>query len=82
MSFLDGDTIISPGSKEATTDAVGSIITAINGIQNKEIHICNEAGRLMRPLFKVKNNKNLEKLNDYSNRIFKNVIEEYNKFIT
>ena len=28
------------------------------------------------------NNKNQEKLNDYSNRIFKNVIEEYNKFIT
>jgi len=27
------------------------------------------------------NNKNQEKLNDYSNRIFKNVIEEYNKFI-
>ena len=36
LSFLDGDTIISPGSKEATTDAVGSIITAIDGVQNKE----------------------------------------------
>ena len=36
LSFLDGDTIISPGSKEATKDAVGSIITAIDGVQNKE----------------------------------------------
>ena len=33
---MDGDTIISPGSKEATFDAVGSIITAIDGEQNKE----------------------------------------------
>ena len=38
LSFLDGDTIISPGSKEAITDAVGSIITAIDGVQNKEFH--------------------------------------------
>ena len=36
LSFLDGDTIISPGSKDATSDAVGSIITAIDGVQNKE----------------------------------------------
>ncbi len=36
LSFLDGDTIISPGSKDATLDAVGSIITAIDGVQNKE----------------------------------------------
>jgi len=36
FSFLDGDTIISPGSKDATKDAVGSIITAIDGIQNNE----------------------------------------------
>jgi acetoin utilization deacetylase AcuC-like enzyme len=36
LSFLDGDTIISPGSKEATLDAVGSIITAIDGVQNNE----------------------------------------------
>jgi acetoin utilization deacetylase AcuC-like enzyme len=36
LSFLDGDTIISPGSKNATIDAVGSIITAIDGVQNKE----------------------------------------------
>ena len=36
LSFLDGDTIISPGSKEAAKDAVGSIISAIDGVQNKE----------------------------------------------
>ena len=36
LSFLDGDTIVSPGSKNATADAVGSIITAIDGVQNKE----------------------------------------------
>ena len=36
LVFLDGDTIISPGSKDATKDAVGSIITAIDGVQNKE----------------------------------------------
>ena len=36
LSFLDGDTIISPGSKDATLDAVGSIITAIDGVQNKD----------------------------------------------
>jgi len=36
LSYLDGDTIVSPGSKEATSDAVGSIITAIDGVQNKE----------------------------------------------
>jgi acetoin utilization deacetylase AcuC-like enzyme len=35
LSFLDGDTIVSPGSKDATLDAVGSIITAIDGVQNK-----------------------------------------------
>ena len=36
FSSLDGDTIISPGSKNATLDAVGSIITAIDGVENKE----------------------------------------------
>ena len=36
ISFLDGDTIISPGSKEATSDAVGSIITAIDGVLNND----------------------------------------------
>ena len=35
-SSLDGDTIISPGSKNATFDAAGSIITAIDGLQNNE----------------------------------------------
>ena len=36
LSFLDGDTVVSPGSKEATSDAVGSIISAIDGVQNNE----------------------------------------------
>ena len=36
LSFLDGDTIVSPGSKDATSDAVGSIITGIDGVQNKD----------------------------------------------
>ena len=36
VNFLDGDTILSPGSKEATMDAVGSIITAIDSVMNKE----------------------------------------------
>jgi len=38
LSFLDGDTIISPGSKDATFDAVGSIITAIDGVEGKEFN--------------------------------------------
>ena len=36
FSSLDGDTIISPGSKSASFDAVGSIIAAVDGVQNKE----------------------------------------------
>ena len=36
LSFLDGDTIVSPGSKDATSDAVGSIIAAIDGVQSKD----------------------------------------------
>ena len=36
LKFLDGDTVISPGSKNATFDAVGSIISAIDGVENKE----------------------------------------------
>jgi acetoin utilization deacetylase AcuC-like enzyme len=36
FNFLDGDTILSPGSKEATADAVGSIIIAIDGVMKKE----------------------------------------------
>jgi acetoin utilization deacetylase AcuC-like enzyme len=38
FSFLDGDTIVSPGSKDATSDAVGSIIAAIDGVQNKNFN--------------------------------------------
>ena len=38
LFFLDGDTIISPGSKDASSDAVGSIITAIDGVKNKEFN--------------------------------------------
>ena len=36
FSYLDGDTVVSPGSKEATLDAVGSVITAIDGVENNE----------------------------------------------
>ncbi|MBO41430.1 MAG: histone deacetylase [Pelagibacteraceae bacterium] len=36
LVFLDADTIISPGSKDAAYDAVGSIISAIDGVENKE----------------------------------------------
>ncbi len=36
LKFLDGDTVISPGSKDATKDAVGSIISAIDGVEKKE----------------------------------------------
>ena len=38
LKFLDGDTIISPGSKKATYDAVGSIIKAIDGVENKKFN--------------------------------------------
>jgi acetoin utilization deacetylase AcuC-like enzyme len=43
FSSLDGDTIISPGSKNAIFDAAGSIIAAIDGVQNKEFKnaFCN-----------------------------------------
>ena len=33
LVFLDGDTVVSPGSRDATKDAVGSIIAAIDGVQ-------------------------------------------------
>ena len=36
LKFLDGDTVVSPGSKNATFDAVGSIISAIDGVENNE----------------------------------------------
>ncbi len=36
LNFLDGDTIVSPGSRQASSDAVASIITAIDSVQKKE----------------------------------------------
>ncbi len=36
FTFLDGDTVVSPGSKDASKDAAGSIITAIDGVENRE----------------------------------------------
>ena len=36
LNFLDGDTIVSPGSKDATRDAVGSILTGIDGVMKKD----------------------------------------------
>ena len=36
LVFLDGDTIVSPGSKQAALDAVGSIIAAVDGVQSQE----------------------------------------------
>ena len=36
LNFLDGDTILSPGSKEATSDAVGSVIAGIDGVMRKD----------------------------------------------
>ena len=38
LNFLDGDTIVSPGSKKATVDAVGSIISAIDGVENNNFN--------------------------------------------
>ena len=38
LVFLDGDTVVSPGSKDATFDAVGSIIAAIDGVEKKEFN--------------------------------------------
>ena len=36
INFLDGDTVVSPGSKEAVFDAAGSTIKAIDGIEKKK----------------------------------------------
>ena len=36
LKFLDGDTVISPGSKKAIFDAAGSVIKAIDGIEEGE----------------------------------------------
>jgi len=38
LNFLDGDTIVSPGSQEAAKDAVGSILTAVDGVMNKDLN--------------------------------------------
>ncbi len=38
LKFLDGDTIVSPGSKRATIDAAGSIISAIDGIERQNFN--------------------------------------------
>ncbi len=35
IKFLDGDTVVSPGSKEAIFDAAGATIKAIDGIESK-----------------------------------------------
>jgi len=34
--FLDGDTLVCPGSKGAALDAVGSVLLAIDGVMNKD----------------------------------------------
>jgi acetoin utilization deacetylase AcuC-like enzyme len=34
--FLDSDTLVGPGSKQAALDAVASVITAIDGVINKD----------------------------------------------
>ena len=47
INFLDGDTVVSPGSKEAVFDAAGSTIKAIDGIQNKKF---KNAFCVVRPL--------------------------------
>ena len=36
LKFLDGDTIISPGSEKATREAVGSILKAIDCVEQKK----------------------------------------------
>ena len=36
IKFIDGDTVISPGSKDAVFDAAGSTIKAIDGIESKK----------------------------------------------
>ena len=38
LHFLDGDTIVSPGSKAASRDAVDSVLTAIDGVMIKELN--------------------------------------------
>ena len=36
LKFLDGDTVISPGSEKATREAVGSILKAIDSVEQKK----------------------------------------------
>ena len=36
LKLLDGDTLISPGSEKAIMDAVGCVIQAIEGVENKK----------------------------------------------
>ena len=36
INFLDGDTVISPGSKKAIFDAAGSTIAAVDGVEKKK----------------------------------------------
>ena len=36
LKFLDGDTVVSPGSRQAVFDAAGATIKAIDGIENKK----------------------------------------------
>ncbi|MEY3824353.1 MAG: hypothetical protein RLZZ13_257, partial [Pseudomonadota bacterium] len=46
LVFLDGDTIVSKGSKKAAYDAVGGIINAIDAVMNQEF---NNAFCVVRP---------------------------------
>jgi acetoin utilization deacetylase AcuC-like enzyme len=46
LVFLDGDTIVSKGSKKAAYDAVGAIINAIDAVMNQEF---NNAFCVVRP---------------------------------
>ena len=78
--------------KRYKTEGILNIFTSIVfNIKQKEIYICNEAGRLTRPLFRVNNNKKLmcdtdiEKIlkadftwdDLFTNNIFKETIMEY-----
>ena len=47
IKFLDGDTIISPGSEDATIDAVGSVIKAIDGVEQKKFKNAFPDGELI-----------------------------------
>ena len=47
LDFLDGDTIVSKGSKKAAYDAVSSIINAIDAVMNKEFN--NASGSSVQP---------------------------------